>query len=93
MQTFWSRCSKAMSSLQGCVRMTLRMLVSDSRFGRAVKQDKEELEFAKQQSFPQTATGENLEMHALERGIFRKQATRAKGIVRFPGSQLHRRIF
>lgn len=44
---------------------------------------KEELEFAKQQSFPQTATGENLEMHALERGIFRKQATRAKGTVRF----------
>ena len=44
---------------------------------------KEELEFAKQQSFPQTATGENLEMHALERGIFRKQATYAKGTVRF----------
>lgn len=44
---------------------------------------KEELEFAKQQSFPQTATGENLETHALERGVFRKQATRAKGMVRF----------
>lgn len=44
---------------------------------------KEELDFAKQQSFPQTATGESLEMHALERGIFRKQATRAKGSVRF----------
>ena len=45
---------------------------------------KEELEFAKQQSFPQTATGEDLEMHALERGIFRKKATCANGSI-FPG--------
>lgn len=54
---------------------------------------KEELEFAKQQSFPQTATGENLETHALERGVFASRQPMQKEWFDFPGSQLHRRIF
>lgn len=41
------------------------------------------LEEAKQQTFPQTATGETLDMHALQRGIRRKQATASKGAVIF----------
>ena len=39
----------------------------------------QELTQAQLQAFPQTATGENLELHAAQRGIVRKQAIKAKG--------------
>lgn len=43
----------------------------------------QELKQAQIQAFPQTATGENLELHAAQRGIVRKQAVKAKGEVVF----------
>ena len=54
---------------------------------------KEELEFAKQQSFPQTATGENLECTRWNVGFFASRQPVQKERFDFPGSQLHRRIF
>ena len=46
-------------------------------------------EWTRRQCFPQTATGENLDMHAQLRGIARRQAASATGTVRFyvDGSQ------
>lgn len=43
----------------------------------------QELTQAQLQVFPQTATGENLELHAAQRGIVRKQAVKARGEVLF----------
>lgn len=40
-------------------------------------------DWAMNQSFPQTATGEYLDYHAALRGITRKAGTRASGILRF----------
>lgn len=41
------------------------------------------LETVRAASFPQTASGEALELHALERGLTRKPAVRAKGVLTF----------
>ena len=40
-------------------------------------------EWTRRQCFPQTATGENLDMHAQLRGVARRQAAKATGTVRF----------
>ena len=40
-------------------------------------------EWTRRQCFPQTATGENLDMHAQLRGVIRRQAAKATGTVRF----------
>ena len=40
-------------------------------------------EWTRRQCFPQTATGENLDMHAQLRGVSRRQAVAATGTVRF----------
>ena len=40
-------------------------------------------EWTRRQCFPQTATGENLDMHAGLRGVARRQAAKATGTVRF----------
>lgn len=42
-----------------------------------------QLEWLKNQMFPQTATGEYLERHALQRGLVRKSATKASGDIKF----------
>ena len=42
-----------------------------------------ELDWLKRQMFPDTATGEYLERHAAERGLTRKNGTKASGTVRF----------
>lgn len=44
-------------------------------------------EWVKKQSFPQTAQGEYLEYHAAMRGLERKSATCAEGVVRFTMGQ------
>ncbi|MFR7552506.1 MAG: baseplate J/gp47 family protein [Acutalibacteraceae bacterium] len=41
------------------------------------------LETVRAASFPQTASGEALELHALERGLTRKPAVRAEGVLTF----------
>lgn len=40
-------------------------------------------DWVERQCFPQTATGENLDLHAQVRGISRHQAVKAAGVVRF----------
>lgn len=47
-------------------------------------------EYVLRQMFPSTATGEYLDMHAAERGLTRKQATKARGSVSFyPAEETH----
>ena len=47
-------------------------------------------EYIKRQLFPSTATGDNLDMHAAERGLVRKPATKASGKVWFyPSEDTH----
>ena len=41
------------------------------------------LEAVKDEAFPQTASGEALELHAMERGLSRKPAVRAQGTLTF----------
>lgn len=45
--------------------------------------DEVNLEYIKNQMFAKTATGSNLDLHALDRGLERKQATKATGSVVF----------
>ena len=43
----------------------------------------QEAAWTKKQCFPQTATGEELDKHAFLRGLARRQASRAEGVLRF----------
>ena len=41
------------------------------------------MEWLERQAFPQTATGKQLDLHGAQRGVLRKQAEKAAGVVSF----------
>ncbi len=63
------------------VMIRLRVLAAE------IFKERAHAEFILRQMFPSSAVGEYLEMHAAERGLSRKQATKAKGTVRFTPSE------
>ncbi len=50
-----------------------------------------QVEWTKSQSFPQTASGENLDLHAYARGLERTASVAASGNIRFETDEIRRK--